>query len=57
MKKRFAFLLPMLFLVARAMFAQGGCVDSPEAPTIVLGLIGGVSIALATWDGRTSRKR
>ena len=57
MKKRFALLLPLLFLVARSMFAQGGCVDSPEAPTVVLGLIGVMSIALVTLTGRSSRKR
>jgi len=55
MKKRFTLLLPLFFLVARAMFAQGGCVDSPEAPTVVLGLIGGVSIALAIWHGPRKR--
>jgi XrtJ-associated TM-motif-TM protein len=57
MKKRFAFLLPILFLVARTMFGQGGCVDSPEAPTYVLGIIGGVSVALVLWDRRSTPKR
>jgi len=57
MKKRFAFLLSLLFLASHTIYAQGGCVDSPEAPTCVLGLIGAASIALVTWRGRSSRKR
>jgi len=32
--------LGLLLLIASPLFAQGGCVDSPENPTVVLGLIG-----------------
>jgi XrtJ-associated TM-motif-TM protein len=57
MKKRFVLLLSVLFLVARTMLAQGGCVDSPECPTPVLGLVGAASIAFVTLRSRASRKR
>jgi XrtJ-associated TM-motif-TM protein len=40
----FAFLL----CVASPLFAQGGCVNSPENPTVVLALVGSAGAALAT---------
>jgi XrtJ-associated TM-motif-TM protein len=49
-------LLLALFLlgVALPVRAQGGCVDSPESPTIVLALVGAIgAIAVGT---RASRK-
>jgi XrtJ-associated TM-motif-TM protein len=30
----------LFLLTALPLYAQGGCVDSPENPTVVLGLIG-----------------
>jgi len=57
MTKRFALLLPLIFLFAISMHAQGGCVDSPECPTPVLGLVGAASIAFVTLRSRVSRKR
>jgi len=32
--------LGLLLLLALPLYAQGGCVNSPENPTVVLGLIG-----------------
>jgi len=45
----------MLFLAAVALaHAQGGCVDSPEDPTVVLGLIAiGASFGLSKLRRRT----
>jgi len=57
MKKRFALFLPLIFLAALTLHAQGGCVDSPECPTPVLGLIGAVSVAFVSLRSRASRKR
>ena len=55
--KRLVLLLPMVLLFAISLHAQGGCVDSPECPTPVLGLVGAVGIAFATLRSRASRKR
>lgn len=53
---RYHLLLAMVILaVALPLHAQGGCVDSPESPTIVLALVGGIGI-IATGI-RASRKR
>jgi XrtJ-associated TM-motif-TM protein len=48
-----------LIVVAAALplRAQGGCVDSPEDPTIVLALLGGFGAAAAmSWKTFRSRK-
>lgn len=37
---RYIYLPVVLLLAALPVHAQGGCVDSPENPTAVLGLIG-----------------
>jgi|GEM_PF-6643865 len=42
---RFAF-LGSLFLIPALAHAQGGCIDSPECPTAVLGLVGAAGAAL-----------
>jgi XrtJ-associated TM-motif-TM protein len=36
------FLLLLAFAVALPLHAQSGCTDSPEAPTLVLALVGGL---------------
>jgi XrtJ-associated TM-motif-TM protein len=36
------FLLLLTFAVALPLHAQSGCTDSPEAPTVVLALVGGL---------------
>jgi XrtJ-associated TM-motif-TM protein len=60
---RRAFYLGLLLLAALPLHAQGGCVDSPENPTAILGLIG-VAGALVIpvknkmtswWHGRRDR--
>lgn len=53
---RFHLLLAMALLAfALPLHAQTGCEDSPESPTIVLALVGGIG-ALAAGV-RASRKR
>lgn len=42
---RIAF-LGSLFLVPVVLQAQGSCVDSPECPTAILGLVGAAGAAL-----------
>jgi XrtJ-associated TM-motif-TM protein len=44
---RIAF-LGLLFAIPVLAHAQGGCLDSPECPTAVLGLVGAGAAALYT---------
>ena len=49
---RMAFLGSML-LVPAVLCAQGACVDSPECPTAVLGVVGAAGAALyVRWRSR-----
>ncbi len=47
----------MLAAVAFPLRAQTGCDDSPEDPTIVLALVGGVGALAASVRAAHSRKR
>ena len=42
MKKLFLFVLicAAIFLTTPALYAQGGCTDSPENPTAILAIVG-----------------
>ncbi|MGA3034624.1 MAG: PExPT-CTERM protein [Terracidiphilus sp.] len=43
----------VLFAIAVPLRAQNGCVDSPEGPTMVLGLVGGAgALAAGLWRSR-----
>lgn len=42
----------MSLALARSAFASGGCVDSPENPTLLLALLGAGAAGLAWWRGR-----
>jgi XrtJ-associated TM-motif-TM protein len=45
--------LGSLFLVPMALQAQGSCVDSPECPTAILGVVGAAGAALfVRWRAR-----
>jgi XrtJ-associated TM-motif-TM protein len=56
MKKLLYVLSAALVLgVAAPMFAQGGCVNSPENPTAILALVGSAGAALAAFRGRFRR--
>jgi hypothetical protein len=42
-----------LFLVPAILHAQGACVDSPECPTAILGVVGAAGAALyVRWRSR-----
>ena len=43
--KKIAMVALSLGVVSLKLHAQGGCVDSPEDPTLVLGLLGSVGMA------------
>lgn len=50
--------LGALLLVAQApLFAQGGCVNSPECPTLVLGLVGAASVVFTAGRARLHRNK
>jgi XrtJ-associated TM-motif-TM protein len=47
MIRRFIFLLGLMLMVAMLpAHAQSGCDDSPEDPTVVLALLGGIGAAV-----------
>jgi XrtJ-associated TM-motif-TM protein len=58
MTPRYALLLALtLAAVALPLRAQTGCDDSPEDPTIVLALVGGVGALAASVRAARTRKR
>lgn len=57
MLRRSALLLAFFFGAALVhLNAQTGCADSPESPTIVLALIGGVALVAGTFRGARANK-
>jgi len=46
----------LVFFVAVPMYAQGGCVNSPENPTAILALVGSAGGLLVAVRGRFRRK-
>jgi XrtJ-associated TM-motif-TM protein len=59
MKKTFAVVAATAFLltIALPLHAQGGCVNSPENPTIVLALVGSAGAVLASVRTRIKARR
>ncbi len=56
--KKTALLLLSAFLFASPLFAQGGgCVNSPENPTAVLGLVGIAGASLPALRARWRRRK
>ena len=47
----------VLFLVSLPAFSQGGCVNSPENPTVVLALVGSAGAFLASARARFKARR
>ena len=45
-----------LLLVSAPLYAQGGCVNSPENPTAILALVGSAGAFLVAARGRLRRK-
>jgi len=57
MKKYSLYLIAAaLILCAAPVYAQGGCVDSPENPTAVLALVGSAGALLVSLRGRFGKK-
>jgi len=53
MKKSYLLLLSALLLcVSFPLYAQGGCVHSPENPTIILALVGSAGAAVISGRDR-----
>ena len=46
----------VLFLVCAPLYAQSGCVDSPENPTAILALVGSAGAFAISVRGRFHRK-
>lgn len=46
----------LMFSVGLPLHAQGGCIDSPENPTAILGLVGVAGIGLAQLRRRMKKK-
>jgi XrtJ-associated TM-motif-TM protein len=57
MIRRCSFLLGLMLAAALLpAHAQGGCVDSPEDPTVVLALLGGLgAVAAGMWTYRNRK--
>ena len=57
MKKFPLYLVAAVLLIASApLYAQGGCVNSPENPTAILALVGSAGAFLVAARGRFGRK-
>jgi XrtJ-associated TM-motif-TM protein len=55
--RRYFLLALMLVAAALPLCAQSGCVDSPEDPTLVLALVGGIGgLAMTLRAARRGRK-
>ena len=57
MSRKVLALSALMLLVPTAMLAQGGCVNSPECPTLVLGLVGTASAVFTAGRARLRRSR
>jgi XrtJ-associated TM-motif-TM protein len=53
----FVFGLVLVFVAARPLRAQSGCVDSPEDPTVVLALLASGGLVAANARRIFGRKR
>ena len=56
-KTAFAIALGWVLAMALPIRAQSGCVDSPEDPTVVLGLVGGAGALAASLRAVRHRKQ
>jgi XrtJ-associated TM-motif-TM protein len=58
--KKFSILLTglaVMLAVALPVYAQGGCVNSPENPTVVLALVGSAGAFVASARARFKARR
>jgi XrtJ-associated TM-motif-TM protein len=57
MTKQAVLLLTLFFLLPVVAHAQTGCLDSPENPTAILGLVGSAAAGLCALRGRVFRRK
>lgn len=57
MRKALLLLVAVLFAVAMPLHAQSGCVNSPEAPTAVLALMGGAGAFFVSAKARLKARK
>ena len=58
MKRTRAFLgCALILVIAAPLHAQTGCTDSPENPTVVLGLVGGAGALFSVVRARMKARR
>lgn len=43
---KYLFLAVLMLVISTPLFAQGGCVESPEDPTLVLALLGSAAASV-----------
>jgi len=55
-KTLFLFAFVVVLAAATPVFAQGGCVDSPENPTALLAIVGSAGALIASARNRFRRK-
>jgi len=53
----FSFVCALVLSVAMPLRAQHGCADSPENPTVVLGVVGAAGAWLSTLRVRAKARR
>ena len=56
-KSTFLLIGSAVLLSALPVYAQGGCVNSPENPTVVLALVGSAGAFLASARARMKARR
>jgi XrtJ-associated TM-motif-TM protein len=49
--------IAIMFASSLPLYAQGGCVDSPENPTLVLALVGSAGAFVASARARFKARR
>lgn len=49
--------LALLFAAVAPLYAQSGCTDSPENPTVILAVVGSAGAFLATARNRIQARR
>jgi XrtJ-associated TM-motif-TM protein len=54
---RITFTLTALCCIPTLALCQGGCVNSPENPTLILALVGGAAAACSALHSKLRRKQ
>ncbi len=57
MSRKVIAIAALMMIAPTALLAQGGCVNSPECPTLVLGLVGAASAVFTAGRVRLNRSK